>query len=70
MDAYQPFPPHSQPLAPRRGRPKGPEPGIRLCVWVSVREYDQLTHIALTHKMSLSALARHLLVLDLKDYPS
>lgn len=59
------------PVAPdparRGGRPRAPEPGVTLCVWVSASEYDRLHRLAVEHRMSLSALTRRLLLIDLHE---
>lgn len=52
----------------RRGRPKLAEPsGISLTTWLRPSQYDQLARLAAKHDVSLSSLARDLL---LKRLPS
>lgn len=51
----------------RAGRPRAAEPGERLCVWLRVSDYDRLVQLANRHEMSVSALVRSLLLVELRS---
>jgi hypothetical protein len=51
------------PEEPRgRGRPVADEPGIRVCTWLKVKEFDRLHAIASHQRSSVSSTMRHLLM--------
>lgn len=61
MDAEQPV------VAQKaRGRPKVQECGTTLSVWVPVTAYDRLCQVARQRDLTVSSLAKHLLMLRLK----
>lgn len=49
----------------RRGRPPAEEPGASLSVWLPHSHYDRLTKIAHKHGVSMSAVVRQMIVLQL-----
>lgn len=53
----------------RRGRPRLPEPGVRLSTWLPASEYDQLCRLAAEREMHLSSLVRWLLWLEVGPKP-
>lgn len=51
--------------APKRGRPRAPEPGSTVSTWVPSTTHDRLIEIANRRGESVSSLVRRLLILRL-----
>lgn len=50
----------------RRGRPRAPEPMTSLSTWVPTRVYERYRQMAERQDMSVSELARRVLVIQVK----
>ena len=48
------------------GRPRVPEPGAAVMTWLRPAEYDQVIKIAKTHEVTISALVRSWVRLQIK----
>lgn len=51
------------------GRPKAPEPGSAVTVWMRQSEHDRLVKLAKEQDRSVSACARELLTRRLRAFP-
>lgn len=54
-------------ILPRRGRPPAEEPCTSLSVWIPTKYYDRLAQLANGHQVSMSALVRQMIVLQLRQ---
>ncbi len=54
-----------RPIPRPRGRPHAEEPGTSLSVWIPTKYFDRLSQIAQGHDVSMSHVARQILVLQL-----
>jgi hypothetical protein len=53
----------------RRGRPRIVERGMRVCTWISERDFDQLSRVASQRHESVSSLIRRVVILRMSDFP-